>query len=140
MASDATARFTSFTEMGPTPSRTIFIFASSTFRLLMAPAIASAEPFVSVLIMRFTEGLAESPAPAKIPSKLTTPFLANLLSLLLLALSSDKFFAAFSSFTTMNSCPAFGGYSRPDIATGDDGGEFLICEPKKFLRLLIFLY
>ena len=45
----------------------IFIFASSTFRLLMAPAIASAEPFVSVLIMRFTEGLAESPAPAKIP-------------------------------------------------------------------------
>ena len=102
------------------------IFASSTFKLFIAPAIASAEPFVSVLIIKFTEGFAESPAPAKIPSKLTTPFLANLLSLLLLALSSDKLFAAFSSLTTMNSCPALGGYSSPEIATGDDGGEVLI--------------
>ena len=116
--------------MGPTPSRTTLIFASSTFRLLIAPEIASADPLVSVFIIRLTAGLADSPAPAKIPSRLATDLFANLLSHLLFARSSESAFAAFSSLTTINSCPAFGGNSRPEIATGVDGSETLICVPK----------
>ena len=105
----------------------------------IAPDKASKEPLVSDFKIRFIDGLTPSLAFAKIFSIFTTLFWASLLSRILFALFSDNAFAAFSSLTTINSSPAEGGNSKPEIKTGDDGIACLIKSSLKSFKALIFL-
>ena len=63
------------------------------------PDRASNVPLESDLRMRFIEGLVPS-AFENIFSEFREPILESLFSLSLVALSSDRFFAVFSSFNT----------------------------------------